>query len=734
MPQRSTATRIKVSLVCFAVLTWLDSGPPAAAQGTLVEVGERGPGMHPQVAADLELGVPRTFELTHVDPEHVAAALGHDPVRIFQFVRDAVAFESYDGILRGPRGTLLALAGNAVDRAALLGSLLEYAGQEVRYARGTLAEREASELVASMWAVRPEPAWADGDGEPPAVLQQALRTLEAAVDRDYALILDQLAAAGVTPGPEAAWPLETLVRETQDHYWVLWLDRGSWVDLDPSFADALPGQTFATVEESFDSLPEALYHQVELRIVLEEYTDDVPATREILRFGARAADLSGRDVALVHMPERWQGPVEGLDGAISAALEDTGHIVPVLVVEDEVIRGEPFRPAPPATTGLGGIGNLLGGIGTRNPVPIATMESIEFEFRGPDGRAETVVRELYDLVGPSRREMGAGLSPDEVRALTEAEDRFDISAMIYHLLFVTGPIDAVHLLQLAEDSLPEDSLPEDDDDVDLLAILRHFNLALAAVSGASLQRVDPPDALAVRFYPDSPRLLISELSIDAEMPRMSVDLRRDRARAVAIGPQPENVFYARVFRGVVNGTLERVLMEVATAELRGVGMAPVMSTSSLFDEVESAKVSLATLPAEEASLDPGIADDARARLRAEAAAGRLAIAPRAAVALNGTPRFAWWRVDPVTGETVAVTDEGLHQTSADMTIQYNRTKTRAVVTVRQYVGTGADRMLVESRSVLYQRNAAGVLSDGVSYLSRDIGFLLRAGVRIRPVR
>src|SRR6266513_2007911 len=150
--------------------------------------GANGPGMKPQEAATLQLPVPRTFDLTHVQPAHLAAALGNDPVRLFSFVRDAIGYEAYSGLLRGPRGTLLAMAGNSVDRALLLGTMLAHAGQRIRYARGTLSGDQATTLVTSMWIDRGKGQAAQNAGSRSPAIRAVLDGIMPALDRYSALI------------------------------------------------------------------------------------------------------------------------------------------------------------------------------------------------------------------------------------------------------------------------------------------------------------------------------------------------------------------------------------------------------------------------------------------------------------------------------------------------------------------------------------------------------------------
>src|SRR2546429_7715744 len=252
----------------------------SAGSSAAIEISKHGPGMRRQPPESLKLPVPRTFDLKHVDPANFAAALGNDPDRIFNYLRDEIAYEVYTGSLRGPRGTLLAMSGNSVDRASLLASMLQHAGQRVRFAQGTLPEPQARELVSSMWAERSDPALADVDVKPSQSLSRDLDVLFNGVKRDYTLIRDHLKEVNLKITPEPAPSLDSLVKETQNHYWIQWFKNGTWLDLDPSFADSSPGEEYATAERTFDVLSDDLFHQVEIRIRIEEYTGDQVSSRD----------------------------------------------------------------------------------------------------------------------------------------------------------------------------------------------------------------------------------------------------------------------------------------------------------------------------------------------------------------------------------------------------------------------------------------------------------------------
>ena len=191
--------------------------------------------------------------------------------------------------------------------------------------------------------------------------------------------------------------------------------------------------------------------------------------------------------------------------------------------------------------------------------------------------------------------------------------------------------------------------------------LRRINITFAVLSDSLLHRLARSDGTVLRFYPDSPRVQIVEFFKEADKIRITLDLRRNQARGVALGPHMEEVFFARVFRGVVEGTLERVFIDyITTLDKKNFG--PVTSTSSLFEKAQSEGISTGILkPSELQALPLEIGE----RLRREFSSGFLVLAPKQLISVNKKAHFAWWRIDPHSGEVTAVGENGLHVTQVE---------------------------------------------------------------------
>ncbi|MGE5599442.1 MAG: Ig-like domain-containing protein, partial [Bacteroidota bacterium] len=68
----------------------------------------------------------------------LANRLDRDPLKIYSYVRNELDYEPYAGLTKGPERTLLERAGNDLDLAALLASLLRAAGYQARFVRGRI--------------------------------------------------------------------------------------------------------------------------------------------------------------------------------------------------------------------------------------------------------------------------------------------------------------------------------------------------------------------------------------------------------------------------------------------------------------------------------------------------------------------------------------------------------------------------------------------------------------------
>ena len=631
-----------------------------------------GPGLRRQALESLSMPVPRTIDLSYVQPGHFAAGLGKDPTRLFEYVRDQIAYEPYVGVLRGPRGTLLAMAGNAVDRAVLLGELLKSSGFQVRYAHGTLPDALAKRLVDSVWAER---RWVDvavkASGAPDPTFKKLGDRLVSSIQSDYTLVQDILKEAKLPARAESPVTMQELLSEARDHYWVEWLHDGTWTAMDPSFATAAPGQTFATAVETSETLPESIYHRIEIRVRVEEYTGERPSSREVLRYTAKAADLSGEDLILVHSP-------------VDRRNQGNAQVQPAFIVKQKRHDGEPFWASEGRLPAGGGLADALsGGDGTVD-VPIAASESIELDFIAPGGQKTTEVRELFDHVGKSRRATAKVLDPAELAdAAASNADKF--VSTIYGLFVTTGAIDAVHARNLAAPQPTTDSTH-----LDVGAALRRINIGFAASSDLLTSRAGDADHGVIRNYFDSPRVQIAELTAADDKLVIGLDLRRDSARTLVTELRPDLAFDVQVWRGIVDGTLERYLIEYMSGPVDGDGNRTlILSTSSLFESAR-AKSTPAVLFVQNGTMSgSALAADTRARIEESIAAGHVLVAPQQPAVIGGAKRYAWWQIDPRTGETIAVADDGRRPAQGETVVITSLSGATGAVAVEVTVGGGA---------------------------------------------
>ncbi|MFO7680400.1 MAG: transglutaminase domain-containing protein, partial [Chloroflexota bacterium] len=563
-----------------------------------------------------------------------AAELGHDADAIFAFVR-GLGYESYEGSLRGARGTLWSEAGNGYDQASLLIALLRASGIPAAYRLGTLNQTDAQMLINSMFPAVNAPS---------GLVSASAETADPASDPN-------------------------LLAEAQAHAWAeAYLPGSGWTALDPAFAAAQPGEVFgAAGGGQLAELPDNVRHKVTASLVVEKYSafpvgSSNLYTIEPLTAVFNTVDLAGEPLVFAHLVESdFQG------GLVFASAEHTYTPYFVVGEAETLVEGEAF-------------GELLSNFPFGQDFVVA--EWLDFTVTAPDGGSQTFRRELFDdigyaartgggLVGNIQREETARLSlmsswttliaaydvPEE--AINDAyQDMVALSLAGIEAREATADLQDNPNPTPAESALAQETVITYGK-IARLAQRMHL-LKFAAASDQSHDYIG--DAFLVKAYPDSPRLFTVgwERNDLEQTESISFDLLHNKIRAIAYPGQTDIGSEAFLFwRGLLDMAIEHeILQEIAPEPAVSVG---AVFNQAIADDIPLERFTLGTL-AELAALP--ISEQAKTRMTTALTANPnlYVLVPAQMVTLAGTaePTIGWLEIDNETLEVVDTMENGQH--------------------------------------------------------------------------
>ncbi len=531
---------------------------------------------------------------------------------LFDRVRTSVRFEPYQGLLRGPAGTAQARRGNALDQALLLKNALDAQGYRTRLAEGELSDANARVLLRGMYPPRlPQadvaPALAPFDPDADPALRRAVRT----------------------------------------HHWVeVEQADGTWLPLDPSFPRARIGEAYAAAGARYEEPAGKWQHRIALRL-LQQTADGRTATlfeaeAPVADWGYRPISLAGLAIPLAAPAEQKGGSAAGLFGDALSGRTDVSQTRQ----QPADIRGTRYRwrislpGAPPRD----GVHDVL----AARPETAIVREWLEMTLKAPDGGTRTVQRTLFerndenDRPADYRRHLLMVL-PGAVRpGLAQAVQRW------------LGDLPLRSWRAASDDRPPPEILARDETLGS--GVLQALLLRLAVSSDEATDRAGLANGvLPLRTVP---RLLIASAERHADRPlTIRLDLRLDEVDALPFPGVPAGATRAfHLGRGIAESVLEG---EALPREAR----TDNVTTAHLMARANRQGIPLRVLTAAGAAAfvtRSGMPEPVGRRLQASLAPGQVAVIPERAIRIAGADRWGWWRIDPATGRSIGVMDDGLH--------------------------------------------------------------------------
>jgi hypothetical protein len=667
-------------------------------------------------------------ELIYPEVAAEAASLGRDVKRILSFVSNDISYEPYDGALRGSRGTLLAKAGDATDKALLLRDLVRLAEptSDLRFALCTLPSQEARQMISATLSRLPAPPAVPQEedrisrsGRRKAAnekvadeqhrravanhLSARWRSLADELQQESAVLETTLRQAGVTVD-SAPTPRTQLEKRAQRHVWLQYRQESSWIDLDPTIAGAVPGQRRCSVEHTVRALPENLYHHLSISVVLVKRQGARLSTRSLLQARWRTADLVGSTITYAHAEPLGLGELVPK----SPPSSEGARYTPLLILDEELRLGKSFvlpRPASsdaPGEKGLGagigqlggGIGQMLGGghvgqvpgraasdqqLGNAQQAAGAEVTSLWLRFvvAPPSGPSETIERPIFDRVGYVARAAG-----DEARAplapIESARGDYAPLQTIWSIAMWTGeakmPLSLYPALVGRRKATSVTGLHSVLENLGMLHrsfyALRQVLFRTAGPLGGENLIVSSVN-LSLLSWAVRPR--------DAVVPggALAFDLLDNR---VSYAPGPGSGTPAWIRWGQASLQAERLLF-LGPRALTGAGENPkdrklLADVSSVFAQARQEQIKFLLLgPGDAPKIEKLTAsDEARARLRSRLGEGLTVLVPERAVRMPDRSAIGWWLIDSKTGFLLDEMEDGRHQAGVESPLVTKETK------------------------------------------------------------
>ncbi len=672
------------------------------------------------------------IDRSEFDVKARADSLGPDVGKIFEFVRDRVRYEAYVGVLRGAKGTLIGKAGNSVDQSVLLAELLRHHGHTVKFVTGTLdgetSERLYREMIETPPVVDDQPIAGMQTNDPsefglsPTEFQEVSAKQEAerqtfqknllkSVETDSNFIRETLEKEGIKLGGDEQAKKTRLLDEIKEHMWVQVKQDRQWVDLDPSFQRAKPGESF-TDGRARGSIPKKLHHTVTFEVIAEQKYKSSLRQLTVLNETFNVEALAGASIQFANIPN--------IEGVGLENLEKATQFMPVLSVNGKLfykngfdLQGNrvPAAAFAPGTgkvgagiaKGFGGIAGAIDRIGTRSAPETETPaqsknrtlsgEWIKFTVRSPSGEERVYERALLDRIGIENRTgngeqqiLPAYLDEKRVRYALFTTRQMLIGAFNLNPSFVLNALTTQALskrpvlTQTVKVAYQRDAgnfqkaseVMAKSTRVDLpLQLL----LLLQASEHFAKQLIQTRESTSI-FYANRANIFLYKTSLDLDAEgrvlfHEGIDIVENALLVNGLSSTAIANAESNILIGLVQANLERVLakewheqifkrLSQLETTVNALGSGQLLSTVDVFSRARSAGVrSALIMPQNRQTVQRlSLSQEAKTRIKEDLDRGYLVLVPQQNVTLLNKGTVGWWKIDPKTGHLIGMIESG----------------------------------------------------------------------------